>query len=98
MSSIGAGIAASVSAIGAAERAAVAKKATEKRDEAQVRKQLQDRFDSALADVEETSAVVETQQDDESPADDRQEHKPSVHAEQNKAKDGQDRPSLDIQA
>lgn len=98
MSSIGAGIAASVSAIGAAERAAVAKKATEKRDEAQVRKKLQDRFDSALADVEEVSAVVETQMDDESPADDRQEHKPSVHAEKARKKDDPRRPSLDVQA
>jgi len=97
MSSIGAGLAASVSALGAAERAAVSKKASEQRDKAHLRKKLQDRFDSTNADVEEVNAVVETQQDDESPADDFREKKPVVHLEE-RATGSQGHPSLDIQA
>ena len=97
MSSIGSGLAASVAALGTAERAAVTKKATEKRDEHQVRKQIQDRYASDTADVEAVTAVVETQQDDESPADDRREKKPDVHAQ---VKEPGERPraSIDIQA
>jgi hypothetical protein len=99
MSIIGAGLAASVSALGAAERALVTKKAAEQRDKAHLRQKLQDRFDSTNADIEEVNAVVELLEDDESPADDRQERAPSVHAEQKETKDdNSSRPSLDIQA
>ena len=98
MSIIGAGLAASVSALSTAERAAVTKKAAEQRDKAHLRQKLQDRFDSSNTDIEEVSAVVELLDEDESPADDRQEREPSVHAEQKETKDDQSRPSLDIQA
>ncbi len=97
MSSIGSGLAASVAALGSAERAAVARKATEKRDAEQIRKKIQDRFASETADVEAVSAIVETQQDDESPADDRREKMPDVHA-QTKEPGEKPRASLDIQA
>ena len=97
MSSIGSGLAASVSALGAAERAAVTKKAAAQRDEQQVRKKIQDRYASDTADVEAVNAVIETQQDDESPADDRREKKPDVHA-QAKEPDVKPRSSLDVQA
>jgi len=97
MSIIGAGLAASVSALGAAERAVVTKKAAEQRDKAHLRKKLQDRFDSTSADVEEVNAVVEIQQDDESPADDFREKKPVVHLKE-RAKSSQSHTSLDIQA
>ena len=97
MSIIGAGLAASVSALGAAERAVVTKKAAEQRDKAHLRKKLQDRFDSTNADIEEVSAVVEVQQDDESPADNFKEKKPVVHLEES-ASGSKDRPSLDLQA
>lgn len=93
MSSIGSGLAASVAALGAAERAAVVQKATQKRDEAQIREKLRDRFES----VDDVSAIVETRQDDESPADDRREKKPDVH-QQVKEPGEKPRPSLDIQA
>ncbi|MFI4873061.1 MAG: hypothetical protein ACIARQ_14700 [Phycisphaerales bacterium JB061] len=76
----------------------VTKKAAEQRDKAHLRKKLQDRFDSSNTDVEETNAVTEILKDEESPADDLQEHAPSVHADQKQTKDGTDRPSLDIQA
>jgi len=97
MSIIGAGLAASVSALGAAERAVVTKKAAEQRDKAHLRKKLQDRFDSTNADIQEVSAVVELLEDDESPADDFKEKKPVVHLEE-RAKGNQEHPSLDIQA
>lgn len=97
MSSIGSGLAASVAALGAAERAAVTKKATEQRDEQQARKKVQDRYASDTADVEAVTAVVETQQDDESPADDRREKKPDVHAQASEPGE-KPRASLDIQA
>lgn len=93
MSSIGSGLAASVAALGAAERAAVVQKAAQKRDEAQIREKLRDRFES----VDDVSAIVETRQDDESPADDRREKKPDVHAQANEPGE-KPRPSLDIQA
>lgn len=73
------------------------RKATEKRDEQQVRKQIQDRYASGTADVEAVTAVVETQQDDESPADDRREKQPEVRQKANEP-DEQPRASLDIQA
>ena len=98
MSIIGAGLAASVSALSTAERAAVTKKTAEARDKAHLKQKLQDRFDSSNADIEETNAVVEVLQDEESLADDLQERAPSVHAEQKETKDGKNRPSLDIQA
>ncbi len=97
MSSIGSGLAASVAALGSAERAAVTRKATEKRDEQQIRKQIQDRYASETADVEAVTAVVETQQDDESPADDRREKQPDVHAQATEPGE-KPRASLDIQA
>lgn len=97
MSTIGSGLAASVAALGSAERAAVTKKANEKRDEQQVRKQIQDRYSSGTADVEAINAVVETKQDDESPADDRREKKPDVHAQATEP-DNKPGTSLDIQA
>jgi len=93
MSSIGSGLAASVAALGSAERAAVTRKATEKRDEAQLREKLRDRFES----VDDVNAVVETRQDDESPADDRREKKPDVHAQSDEPGE-KPRASLDIQA
>lgn len=68
-------------------------KATQKRDEAEVRQKLQDRFVS----VDGVSAIVEIRQDDESPADDRREKKPDVHAQAKEADEGP-RASLDVQA
>lgn len=96
MSTIGTGVAASVSAIGAAERAQVAKKASEKRDEAKARKELEDRYDG-VHDVEEAAAVRQTEHDDESPADDRREKRPEVHKPETEPGANQGS-KLDIQA
>lgn len=71
----------------------MAHKATQKRDEAQIREQLRDRY----ASVDDVSAIVEVRQDDESPADDRREKKPDVHEQVKEAEEGP-RASLDVQA
>lgn len=76
MSSIGAGIAASVSAQSLSERQAIASKNNRERDAERVRRQLEDRFSPSKAQVEETGAIASIEGDEESPSDttDQQRH------------------------
>ncbi|MEM8758046.1 MAG: hypothetical protein AAGF47_09725 [Planctomycetota bacterium] len=101
MSSIGAGVAASVSAQSLAERQAVAAKNTREREAERVRRELKDKFSPSNARVEETGAVIAVEGDEQSPADTKDQERHSER-QASKAADASakltDRTGLDIEA
>ncbi|MEO1584563.1 MAG: hypothetical protein AAFR96_08325 [Planctomycetota bacterium] len=101
MSTIGAGVAASVAAQAVSERQAVAKKNAAEREKQKLRRELEDRFNPSTAQIEEAAAVVDVEGDEESPADTKDRERQSER-QRNAKHDGasaEDQPGhIDIEA